>query len=126
MNTNNAPVTKLGSLPNEILLQIFGLFSFKEIIKTFSGLNFYLDSTIRSINDGNLHVHLNDVESVNHINLYPNQIRRLILIHSPNVNFMLSINLRSLTIKYGTISQINSIRPEHFPMLEILHICGGK
>ncbi len=36
------------------------------------------------------------------------------------------INLGSLTIEYGTIAQLNGIRPQHFPILEILHISAGK
>ncbi|UJR12792.1 hypothetical protein I4U23_016966 [Adineta vaga] len=35
---------------------------------------------------------------------------------------MFDINLRSLTLKYGTENQFNSIRPQYFPQLEILRI----
>jgi hypothetical protein len=36
------------------------------------------------------------------------------------------MNLRSLTIIYGSTPQFNGIRPEHFPLLEILHIQSSK
>jgi hypothetical protein len=29
-------------------------------------------------------------------------------------------------MKYGTFAQFDGIRPEHFPMLEILRICASK
>jgi hypothetical protein len=57
---------------------------------------------------------------------FPTQICRLIIKYSPNVDFTSLINLRSLTIKYGTRAQLDGIRPEDFPMLEILHIRNGK
>lgn len=126
MNTNKTQATRFESLPREILLQIFALFPFEEVIKTFSDLNSYLNSAIDCIHCGNLLVNYNDVQSVDLIHSYSNQIRRLVIIHSPSVNLTSSINLRSLTLKYGTIAQIDKIRPKHFPLLEILHICGGR
>jgi hypothetical protein len=36
------------------------------------------------------------------------------------------MNLRSLTIRRGTAAQFDGIRPEHFPLLEILHIEASK
>jgi len=58
--------------------------------------------------------------------LYPAQIGRLIITLSSDVDFTSLINLRSLTIKYGTFIQFDRIRPQYFHMLEILHIFGGK
>jgi hypothetical protein len=36
------------------------------------------------------------------------------------------INLRSLRLKYGSNTQFDTIRPENFPILEILHIKGNE
>jgi hypothetical protein len=126
MNIGNIQRTTLEHLPVEIFLRIFTAFSFDEIVTAFSGLNSYIDSIIRCINDSNHAVTYSDTKAIQLLNLFPTQICRLIIIHSPNVNFTSLINLRSLTIKYGTLAQLDGIRPRHFPMLEILHICGGK
>lgn len=122
----NTKTMLLEQLPTEVFLRIFASLQFKEIIKAFSSLNSRFNSIIQCINSGNFQVSYNDDESVRLIHSYPKQIHRLILTHSPNVDFTSSIHLRSLTIRYGTLAQLNAIRPRYFPILEILHICGGK
>lgn len=126
INSEHTRVMLFDQLPTEIFLQIFSFLRFQETITAFSNLNSYIDSVIRNINDGYLQVSYDNAEEVCCLNLYSHQIGRLTLIHSPSIDFTTSINLRSLTIKFGTIAQLNVIRPQYFPSLEILHICGGK
>lgn len=125
MNIGSIQRTSIENLPVEIFLRIFASFSFEEIRHAFSGLNSYIDSIIRCVNDGNHAVTYSDTKAVQLLNSFPTQICRLTIIHSPNVDFASSRNLRSLTIKYGTLAQLDRIRPQNFPLLEILHICGG-
>lgn len=125
MNIGSTQRTSIEHLPFEIFLKIFASFSFEEILHAFSGLNSHIDSIIRCVNDGNHAVTYSDTKAIQLLTSYPTQICRLIIVHSPNVNFASLRNLRSLTIKYGTLAQLDSIRPSNFPLLEILHICGG-
>ncbi len=126
MSTDNTHSTSLEHLPIEIFHHIFAPLSLQEIVTAFFGLNSYIDSIIRSVKRVNHVVSYNDTKAIDILHLFSTQIGRLVIIHSPNVDFTWLINLRSLTIKYGTLAQLDRIRPEHFPMLEILHICCGK
>ncbi len=83
-------------------------------------------SIIRCVRGVSHTVSYYDTKAVDLLHLYPTQISRLIVIRATIVNFTPLINLRSLTIKYGTFAQLDEIHPEHFPMLEILHIDASK
>ena len=122
MSSKNTSLTLLEHLPTEIILQIFDFFSLQEIVEAFSGLNFYLDSIIGSTVSLSHVVKYNDSTAINLLHLFTAQIRRLVITNSEKVNFTSLINLRSLTLRYATSAQLDSIRPQHFPMLEILHI----
>jgi hypothetical protein len=126
MNIDNIKPTLLEHLPVEIFLEVFDSLSLQEILTAFSDLNSYINSIIRCIKDQNHTVSYNDGKAVDLLHLFPTQMCRLIITYSPNVDFTSLINLRSLTIKYGTLAQLDGIRPQHFPMLEILHIHKGK
>ena len=126
MTTDNTCPTLIEHLSFEIFLQIFSSLSLEETVITFSGLNSYIDLIIRSINDGIHTVSYNDTNDADLLYLYPAQIGRLIITLSSDVDFTSLINLRSLTIKYGTFIQFDRIRPQYFYMLELLHIFGGK
>jgi hypothetical protein len=116
----------LERLPNEIFFQIFGFLPFRELVSAFSGLNSYIDSIIRCVTGLSHVVKYNIAESVNLLHLFATQISRLVIIRAETVDFTSLINLRSLILRYGTPSQFDSIRPQHFPMLEILHIYDGE
>ncbi len=126
MNTDNIQPTLLDNLPVEIFLKVFSSLSLEEIVTAFSDLNSYINSVIRCVKDGNHVVTCNDTKAVELLHSFPTQIGRLVITYSLNVDFTSLINLRSLTIKYGTLAQLDGIRPKHFPMLEILHIRGSK
>ncbi|CAM4833942.1 unnamed protein product [Rotaria magnacalcarata] len=66
-----------------------------------------------------------ECNAVSFLQLHATKIHRLVLIRSPTVCFTSLNNLRPLTLKYGTPEQFNSIRPEYFPFLEILHVDSG-
>jgi hypothetical protein len=125
MSMHDTHATLFEHLPIEIFLEIFALFSLEEIVTSFFGLNSHINSIIRCIKDGNHTVTNNDTKAVDLLHSFPTQICRLITLNL-NVNFTSLINLRSLTIKYGNLAQLDRIRPEHLPMLEILHIRYGK
>jgi hypothetical protein len=126
MDVDGTQPASLEHLPVEIFMKVFALLSLQEIIIAFSGLNSYIDSIIRSVRNTNHAVSYYNNKAVHLLDLFPTQIGRLIVAHAPLVDFTSLINLRSLTIKYGTFAQFDGIRPEHFPMLEILHIYASK
>ncbi len=110
MSTDRKLPTLLEHLPVEIFLQIFGLLPLRKIATTFFGLNSYIDSIIRSVRGVSHLVSYDDVNAIKLVEM---------------VDFTALINLRSLVLKYGTQAQFNSIRPQHFPTLEILYIKGN-
>ncbi len=126
MNIVNIQPTSLENLPVEIFLKVFSSLSLQQIVKAFFNLNSYINSVIQCVTDRNYAVNFNDTKAVELVHSFPTQICRLIITVAPNVDFMPLKNLRSLTIMYGTIAQLDGIRPEHFPMLEILRIRGSK
>ena len=116
--------TLLEHLPPEIFIQIFTFFSIQEIITGFLGLSSYVNSLIRLVRHASLTVKYNDINSINVLQLFPCSIRRLVLFNIENIDFTSFNNLRSLTLKYATQAQIDTIRPEYLPLLETLHITG--
>ncbi len=122
MSSHNTLPTLLEHLPIEIVLRIFDFLSLQEIVKAFSGLNSYLNLIISSAIGISHVVKYNDATAINLLHLFTTQIRRLVITSSETVNFTSLINLRSLTLRYATSAQLDSIRPQYFPMLEILHI----
>ena len=126
MSINNTCPTLLEKLSSAIFLQIFASFSLDEVVTIFSGLNSNINTIIRSIRHANHAVIYNDIKAATLLHLFLTHISRLRITNSENVDFTSLTNLRSLTIKYGTLAQLNGIRPQHFSMLEILHICLSK
>jgi hypothetical protein len=126
MSSNDIHPMLLEDLPTEIFLQIFTFFSLEEVSAAFSGLNSRIDSVIQLVRDAKHVVKYNDVEAINLLQLFSTLISRLVVINVEMVDFSSLINLRSLTLKYGTQIQFDSIDAQHFPMLEILHIRGNE
>jgi hypothetical protein len=126
MNNGNIFPTKLEDLSAEILLSIFSFLSLRNIVPTFSALNSRIDSMIECMSGMTHVVRCNDFDAIQILQSFTVQIGRLIVVHSETVNFTSLINLRSLALKYGRCAQFNSIRPEQFPVLEILHINGSE
>jgi hypothetical protein len=126
MNNDDIQPTTFERLPVRIFLKVFATLSLQEIITAFWDLNSHINSIIHYVKNGNHTVTNDDTKAVDLLHLFPTIICRLIIMNSPNVDFTLLLNLRSLTIKYGSVTQFNVVRPEHFRMLEILHIHGGK
>lgn len=123
-NNNDEYQTSLEHLPVEIVLQIFAYFSFSELIQTFFGLNTSIDSIIYSMRNQSEVVRFDDIESIHRLYLFANNIIRLV-ITDPSIDLIPFRNLRSLTLKYGSQTQLDSIRPEHFPLLQMLRIKGN-
>jgi hypothetical protein len=126
MSSDKTLSTSIENLPIEIFLQIFGFLRLEELIKAFSGLNSFINSIIQSVRDLNYVVKYKDVDSLNLLYLYPTQISRLIIVNIETADLTSLTNLRSLTWRYPTPTQFDTIRPQHFPMLEILHIKGSE
>ena len=126
MSSDKTLPTSLENLPNEFFLQIFGFLSVRELFAAFSGLNSYIDSIIQLTRDLNHVVISNDIDGLNLLYLYSTQISRLIIVNVEMVDLKSLINLRSLRLKYGSNTQFDTIRPENFPILEILHIKGNE
>jgi hypothetical protein len=126
MSGDNIRPMLLEDLPTEIFLKIFTSLSLQELSTAFSGLNSHIDSVIQLVRDAKHIVKYNDVEAINLLQLFSAKITRLVVINVEMVDFTSLNNLRALTLKYGTESQVNSIRPQYFPILEILHIHGNE
>ena len=118
--------TSLEHLSTEIFLQIFSSLPLRELVPTFFNLNSYIDSIIRFMRNVNHVVNYNDTKALNLLHLFPSQIGRLVIVNAESVDFTALINLRSLTLRYSSRAQFDSIRPQYFPMLEILHIYSSK
>jgi hypothetical protein len=125
-SSDNTHPTLLEHLPNEIFLQIFTFFSLRDIVKVFFGLNSYIDSLIRLLTNASHVIKYNDVDGINLLQLFPSQFGRLVVINAEQADFTSLINLRSLTLKYGTSARFDIIHPLHFPLLEILGVTGNK
>ena len=126
MNNENISPTLFEHLPTEILHQIFAMLSLRELVQAFSGLNFYMNSVIRSIRGLSHTVKCNEFDTIGLVQLFPLQITRLAIAYTKSLDFSSLIHLRSLILRYGTPAQFDSIRPQHFPLLEILRIYDGK
>jgi len=123
---DNTNPTSLEDLPGEIFLQIFTFFSLRNIVTMFFDLNSYINAMIRLVQDVSLKVEYHDTDAINLLESFPGQIRHLVINNIENTDFMLSMNLRSLTLKYGTQAQFNTIRPQYVPLLETLRITGNE
>lgn len=97
---------------------------FQELITAFSGLNFRIESTIRSVTDVSLIVRYDDIDALKLLQLYSNQIKHLSILNVETADLTSLPNLRSLVLKYGNCNQWDSIRPKNMPMLKLLHIHG--
>jgi hypothetical protein len=127
MSSDSTLPTSLERLPVEIFLQIFAFLPLQELVKTFFGLNSNINSIIQSSDSKLSHViSYGDADAINLLYLFAIQIKRLVIIRAGKVDFNSLINLGSLTLRYGTRAQYDSIRPQHFPKLEILHIYAGE
>ena len=121
-NTHSA---LLEHLPGEIFLQIFTFLSLREIVTTFFNLNSYMNAMVGLVQDVSLKVEYHDTDAINLLESFPGQIRHLVMDNIEKTDFTLSMNLRSLTLKYGTRIQLNTIRPQYAPLLETLRITGN-
>ncbi|CAF0752962.1 unnamed protein product [Adineta steineri] len=122
MSNDKISLTLLEHLPVEIFLQIFAFLPWRELVTSFSGLNFYIDSIIQSVRGKSHGIRYNDIDAMNLLQLFPALIDRLVVVNANIVDLSSLTNLRSLTLEYGTKAQLNTIRPHYFPKLEILHI----
>lgn len=123
-NNNDKYEISFEHLPVEIVLQIFAYFPFSDLMKTFFGLNTSIDSIIYSMSNLSEVVRFYDTESIRLLYSFANHIIRLV-INDPSIDLKPFHNLRSLTLKYGSQTQFDSIRPEHHPLLQILRIKGN-
>ena len=123
---NNTRAMLFEQLPLEIFLHVFASFSLSEIVTTFSALNSRIDAYIEAVTQTTHTISYSDTKAIDLVRLFPTQIGRLIITHTPVVDLTPLTNLRSLTIRYGTVTQFDGIRPHHFPRLEILHLCASK
>ncbi|CAF4208617.1 unnamed protein product, partial [Adineta steineri] len=122
MSNDKISLTLLEHLPVEIFLQIFALLPLQQLVTSFSGLNFYIDSIIQSVRGKNHGIRYNDTDAMKLLQLFPTLIDRLVIVNADMIDLKSLINLRSLTLEYGTKAQLNTIRPHYFPKLQILHI----
>ena len=101
-------------------------FSFRDVFIAFSNLNRYIDSIIRSVDAINHVVTYDQTDIISLSQPVSTNITRLVVVHARKIDFTSLIHLRSLTLKYGTYGQFNSIRLDHFYNLQVLHISASK
>ena len=123
MNDSTWP-TLLEQLPVEIFLQVFASLRLQDLIKAFSGLNSYIESSLKSVRSASYILNNHVTKTTDLLRSYPTQIGRLVINKCRKMNFTSLIHLRSLTLKPATGEHFNAIRPQNFPQLEILHLCG--
>lgn len=125
VDTKPKTISFLEQLPNEVFLQIFALLDLSEIVNAFSGMNKRFDSLISNLK------YLSQVMSRNSIPMkdemlhqYTSSIVRLVVdrMSKFSLTSVTLNNVRSLTIKYGSQTQYDDVRPSNFPLLEYLHI----
>lgn len=116
--------TQLEHLPAEVWLKIFAFIPLPQLVPSFLGLNAHIDAIVRSVRRQRHVVRCNDADAVHFLRLFPATISHLMIVNSDMADLTPCTNLRSLTLKWGTIAQLDSIRPCHLPLLEVLHIKG--
>ncbi|UJR16721.1 hypothetical protein I4U23_003621 [Adineta vaga] len=122
MISDNKSRTLFEHLPVEIILHILDFFSFQQLLTSFSNLNLCINAIIQSVRHKYHGVRNNNIDSIQLLQAFPTLIDSFVIINSDTVDLTPLINLRSLSLEYATYTQLNSIRPECFPLLEILHI----
>lgn len=122
MTSESILPTSIEQLSIETFLQFFCYFDLRELITTFFGLNSHINSIIQSVRNASHIVRYNDPGAIKLLQLFPKQIARLIIVKTDMVDFTSLSNLRSLTLKYVSETQLKSIHSQYFPLLEILHI----
>jgi hypothetical protein len=85
-----------------------------------------MNAMIRLVQDARLKVKYHDTDAINLLESFPEQIRHLVIDNIEKGDFMLSSNTRSLTLKYGTQAQLDTIRPQYLPLLQTLRITGNE
>jgi hypothetical protein len=125
MSSYQRTPTLLECLPVELLLQIFSLLTSQKVVEIFYGLNQYIDSVIRSITNLSFVVTDNVINDPTLLHIFAIRSTRLV-IDTKAIDLTQFINLRSLKLQQGTTEQFDSIRPHHFPVLEILHITTSE
>ena len=85
----------------EIFLELFASFSLNEIVKAFSDLKCSIDTSIQAIINDIYILTYNDTTTINLLLSYSTSIGRLIVTHSPVVDFTSLINLQSLTVRWN-------------------------
>jgi hypothetical protein len=125
MNGSNNPPSPIEQFPTEIFQQIFEFISLQDIAGAFFGLNSHLDTIVRSVSRTSHVIRCDNIDAINLLHSFHLQIAQLIVVNAEKVDFTSLMNLRLLTLKYGTPMQLDSIRPLYFPMLEILNVTGN-
>ena len=64
----------------------------------------------------------NDPHADQLLQVFSKLIARLIIVKTDMINWTLLSNLRPLTLKYTSNTQLKNIRAQDLPLLEILHI----
>ena len=126
MSARSARPASLEDLPVEIFGEIFVFLSFRDLVAAFCNLNRHIDSIVRSIGAVNHVIKYDETDVITVPQLVPTSITCLVVVHVRDVDFTPLVNLQSLVLKYGTHAQFNSIRPDHFPNLELLHVSASK
>ncbi|CAF2679031.1 unnamed protein product [Rotaria sp. Silwood2] len=115
--------TILEHLPDEIFFEIFEYIPMKNLYRSFSRLNYRINSILGSIQPRLALQYLkpNEIHDPSVI-FFANYIRKLSIWHSNSLNLINFSNIRSLELEHPTIKQLNEIRPHTIPQLEYLRI----
>ena len=126
MSGNIESIASFEHLPVEVILLIFDFFSLQQLLTSFLNLNSFVNSVIYSVRHKYHAVKNNNADAIHVLQTFSTVIDRLAIRYSNTVDFKPLINLRSISLQHATSTQLNSVRPDNFPHLEIIHITGNR
>ena len=108
------------SLPNEILIKIFGYFNTPDLFQSFHNLNWRLNTLIQSLN--NLHLMISEDKHSINIDLFSSYIRSLIIIGQVDIRLYYFKNIRRLILHRPANRLLKQLDGSNLPYLEHLSI----
>ncbi|CAF3968940.1 unnamed protein product [Rotaria sp. Silwood1] len=111
--------TRLESLPNELLIDVFTYFDISNLYHSFWGINQRFNNLVRTMKSFSLIINNNNLLS---IEICPQQILRLKIETSQYIDLSQFINLTSLELCRASQNQLEQIRSDIMPNLTYLTI----
>ncbi|CAF0798208.1 unnamed protein product [Rotaria sordida] len=121
MNINNH-LSTMESLPNEILIDLYGYFDGQELYNIFYNLNSRFNSLIQSLSYLSYYFQAPFDNIIDYNIIFSSQIYTLNIYSKQNIKFNQFFNIHRLIIWFPTDEQIIQINSKTFPYLEYLSV----